>query len=670
MVMKKIVVLSAILFFTICFSQTKVTDTITRTATIGYDLKGNQVSLKPQTPPLIQMAGAPTANYTYFWEFGDGHFSKEKEPKHTYKKAGEKTVRLSVTNNYDNGKPPATRPKKIAVNEITDTNFKNIASIEEHQGLFLQKNREPVPEEEIVVVMSYQNLKEYTTNGRLYLFYNDRQFKNNNFEFIEARVHNEEMEIKAENIAMADDFDNHESYLASNGDIFYKNIKPIEDREDLEFTLEESKTLYRNSKVYEFENLDAGETRNIFFSLKTTPEMIKDTSATLTIRSVFVPDRNYKNHKVKNLEMEIVTSHDPNKMSSNGFLMNYRLVRFKTLSFKIRFQNDGEGPARTIKLETDVPEMFDKSTFKIVDMYPKCEICPKDEIVNYSCLDTVMLKNQIHFTFKNIYLPGTNQKNVTEKDSTKGFVKYSMKFSKDFHKQKTKSRTSIIFDKNEPIITNYAVTRFMPGISVGVRAGYNYYTDQPNPKSYFLGATISPFKSYRFYWQSEMYFSYSETSLSSSSNLRFSQFDPPIITANGQAYETGFTGTENQMETISKNIDIVPISLRYNINNYIGVGVGPQISAIISQKTTTNQSTVFYAPVFESNEPTPGEEIVGARQTTSETTETKTFEKYRTQVFADITFGFSRIGPSVGIRYMMDFKQDFNYWQFYAIWKF
>jgi len=161
--------------------------------------------------------------------------------------------------------------------------------------------------------------------------------------------------------------------------------------------------------------------------------------------------------------MEIVTSHDPNKMSSNGFFMNYRLVRFKTLNFKTRFQNDGEGPARKIKLETDIPDIFDKSTLKIVDMYPKCEICPKNEEVNYSCLDTIILKNQIHFTFKNIYLPGSNQKNVMEKDSTKGFVKYSLKFGKDFHKVKTKSRTAIIFDKNEPIITNYAVTRFQSG---------------------------------------------------------------------------------------------------------------------------------------------------------------------------------------------------------------
>ncbi len=81
--------------------------------------------------------------------------------------------------------------------------------------------------------------------------------------------------------------------------------------------------------------------------------MIKDTSATVTMRGIFVPNRSYKNHKVKNLEMEIVTSHDPNKMGSNGRFMNYRLVRFKRVNFKTRFQNNGEGPARKIRLETE-----------------------------------------------------------------------------------------------------------------------------------------------------------------------------------------------------------------------------------------------------------------------------------------------------------------------------
>ena len=109
--------------------------------------------------------------------------------------------------------------------------------------------------------------------------------------------------------------------------------------------------------------------------------MIKDTSAILKVRSIYVPDDNYENHKIKDMEMEIVTSHDPNKMSTSGLFINYRLVRFKRIKFKTRFQNDGEGPARTIRLETDIPDMFDKSTLEIESMYPECPICPKNEEV-------------------------------------------------------------------------------------------------------------------------------------------------------------------------------------------------------------------------------------------------------------------------------------------------
>jgi hypothetical protein len=517
--------------------------------------------------------------------------------------------------------------------------------------------------------MSYQNLKDYSTNGKLYLFYNDKQFKDDNFGIPEARAYENEKEKLEENYAFVDDYDKHETYLASNANAFFRNPKNIEDLENLEETLEQSKALYRNSKVFEFDSLAPKQTRNLFFTFRTTPEMIKDTSATLTIRGVFVPDRNYKNHKVKNLEMEIVTSHDPNKMSSNGFFMNYRLVRFKTLNFKTRFQNDGEGPARKIKLETDVPDIFDKSTLKIVDMYPKCEICPKNEEVNYSCLDTIVLKNQIHFTFKNIYLPGSNQKNVMEKDSTKGFVKYSLKFGKDFHKVKTKSRTAIIFDKNEPIITNYAVTRFSPGISIGVRTGYNYFPDQENPKSYFLGATISPYKSYRWYLQAELYYNYMESSSSSASDPVLTQISPPLVLSNGTVLDVAYVQKENSQKTVRNLAEIVPVSLRYNLNNYIGFGLGPQFSVALDETMENNSITRYFQPLFNNPDgPRRGEEV--ARDTKTEKTKTKAFEKMQSNVFADVTFGFSRIGPSLGARYVWSFENDFSHWQFYAIWKF
>lgn len=671
--MKKISLTLLFLFgISLTFSQSKVKDTITRRATITYDKKGNQILLKAETPPLVQIAGAPKPNYTYFWETGDGNYSKEPTPKHIYKKKGDYKINVSVTNNYDNGKPPKTRPKVVAITDITDVSYSQIASLKDTTSYTLFASREPLPEEDMVVVMQYKNPLEYVTSGKLYLFYNDKSFKKKNFEWVETRAHFGEREVTENGIACVTEIN--ESY---------RNIAAIDNipsilnsftstDENLEFTLLESKALFDDSKVFEFDAMDPQETRNLFFTFKTTPEMIKDTSATVKMRGVFVPDRNYKNYKKKTLEMEIVTSHDPNKMSSNGTFMNYRTVRLKTLNFKTRFQNDGEGPARTIRLETDIPEMFDKKTLQIVDSYPKCPICPKDQIVSYSCLDTILKKDQIYFTFKNIYLPGSNQKNVTEKDSTKGFVKYSLKFAKDFHKKTTRSKTAIFFDKNEPVITNYAITRFRPGLSVGAKTGYNVFSNQDNAKSYFVGATLSPYKSYHLYWQIELFYNRFE----SSNNLNqtpmvFAPLNPPLLLNNGTVIDAAFSQTSTSIKTTKNLIDVVPFSLRYSINNYIGVGAGPQFSLAVSSITETLRVKKYYQPIFDpTTPPSPGPEIesLGKSDITKESS--KAFEKMQSSVFADVTFGFARIGPSLGVRYYLNFEKNYNYWQFYAIWKF
>ncbi len=356
--MKPIPSILFFLFSFFSFSQTQVKDTTTRKATILFEKKGNQVQYKAEVPTLNQILGAPKANYSYFWEMGDGSYSKEPAPKKTYKKKGDYKVHLSVTNNYDNGKPPKTRPQIVAVNEISDFEFNEIVALPDTISLKIFNNREPIPNDEIVVVISYKNELNYLANGKLYLFYNDKEFKNKNFELLETRTHFGEKEVTQTGIASAENNN------------LYRNIASIETRplfvkefltdENLEVTLAESNASFSDSKVFEFDNMEVNETRNMFFTFKTTPEMIKDTSAIVKMRSVFVPDRNYKNHKKKTLQMEIVTSHDPNKMSSNATMMNYRTVRFKTINFKTRFQNNGEGPAKMIRLETDVPDMFDK----------------------------------------------------------------------------------------------------------------------------------------------------------------------------------------------------------------------------------------------------------------------------------------------------------------------
>ncbi|MFV8325709.1 PKD domain-containing protein [Flavobacterium sp. ZS1P14] len=633
------------------YSQTKVKDTVTRRAYITYNQKGKLVSFKPETPPLIPIAGAPKPTYSYLWEMGDGHYSKEAEPKHVYKTKGTYNARLTVTNNYDNGKTPATRPKKVAVTEISDDLYKDIASIEDQNGFSIQKNCDPIPEQEMVVILSYQNLQNYVSSGKLYLFYNEKQFKNNNFELVDFRTYAGEREIKENTIASLIDLDDSNAYLASNETLApAKKYRTTTAEEDLDATLLEANKAYNNVSILEFDDTNPSETHNVFYTFKTTPEMIKDTSATVTMRGIFVPNRSFKNHKIKNLEMEIVTSHDPNKMGSNGSFMNYRLVRFKRVNFKTRFQNNGEGPARMIRLETDVPEMFDKKTFQIEDMYPKCPICPKNEIPTTSCLDTIIRQNQIFFTFKNIYLPGSNQKNVKEIDSTKGFVKYSMKFNKDFHKIKTKSRTAIIFDKNEPIITNYATTRFLPGISVGAKAGYNLYPHLENSKSYFVGATISPFKSYRYYGQAEF--------LNSAHT-----YDDKVTVSDAINQSTGNVQLQRTTTTAeNKNINWeVPVLFRYNLNNYFGIGAGIQFNMNVSESKKQTQK-------IETFEGTSDRYLLKTEYFTN--TISNSFTDVKTGFVLDFTGGFARIGPSLGARYIMNFKENFNYFQLYGIWKF
>ncbi len=666
--MKKYYSLLFILISVFSNSQTKIKDTTVRRAKINYAQTKNAVKFRSENPALIPIAGAPKPSYSHLWEMGDGHYSKEAEPKHIYKSKGNYTSRVAVTNNYDNGKPPLTRPKTVAINETSSEIYNEVASIETLNGLNIQKNCDPIPDQEMVVVLSYQNLENYVANGKLYLFYNEKQFKNKNFELIDYRSHNGEREIKENTIVFNDDIDETNRYLASqNSFVENKKYHKTITEEDLDATLLEANKNYLNSTILEFDNAESKETRNLFFTFKTTPEMIKDTSATVTMRSVFVPNRNFKNHKIKNLEMQIVTSHDPNKMSSTGQLLNYRLVRFKRVNFKTQFQNNGEGPARKIKLETDIPEMFDKKTFQVEDMYPKCPICPKGDPPTVSCLDTIILKNQIHFTFKNIYIPGSNQKNIKEIDSTKGFVKYSMRFGKNFNKIKTKSKTAIIFDKNEPIITNYATTRFTPGISIGARTGYNLYFKLDNAKSYFVGATISPFKSYKLYWQSELYFNNLQYSSESKTELVKEQLTKPILTSTGLIFDTANSVTTRSSSRKRNTAEIVPISLRYNLNSFIGIGVGPQFSVTIQDIENIDIDKRFFS-VVNPNQVPPGRSIELKKE---EKNLSINNEELQTNFFADITLGFARIGPSLGARYLLNTKSaDLSHIQFYAIWKF
>jgi len=667
----------SVLFVFLASAQEVKKDTILHTANIIETINNNQVNFKAELSPLRQIAGAPKAFWTNYWEFDDGEYSFEEAPKHTYKEEGNYIVRLAATNNYDDGEPPLTRPKKISIQNINDESSINEEQhlIENHNGLRLQNNREPRPDEEMQVILSYGNENGYPTNGKLYVFFNEKKYKNDNFTLTDIRTYHNEEEISDEFISSISNIKSKNDLIKITGINTFVDAKFLQDttRLDLKNSLDTAKLFYRNYKVWNVDDVQPKEERNLFLTLKTTPEMLKDTSAIITIRSIYVPERGKNLHKITEKEMEIVTSHDPNKMAVYQTFLNYRLVRLNRLKYKVRFQNNGEGPASLIKLNVDIPEMLDKSSLKIIDMYPKVPICPLGKKVRYSCMDTIIMQDKISFQFKNIYLPGTNQKGVMQKDSTKGFVKYSMKFAKDFHKVKSVSKTEIIFDKNEPILTNSSTSRFIPGLSIGVKAGYNhFFTSDENldfneinndikmdtkAKGYFLGATISPYKSYKWYLQAEIM-----AGMQQIENKGLHE-----LIEEDAAYER-ITRTNQVSNILKEYVDIIPISIRYNFNTMFAAGAGVQTSFNFYQKSTsTLDQKVFFV---SSNSNGEEEEITDLRKHEVIKNSNTTLNLNNYGLFLDFTVGASRIGPSIGIRYIQNFNEPTSQIHTYAIWKF
>jgi hypothetical protein len=631
-------------------------DTVKRETTIQHYADDNKIRFSATTPPLQQIPGAPQAFYTYYWEFGDGTYSTNPSPEHIYKKEGEPTIRLWTTNNYDNGKPPPSRPQKIPVKKITYND--NISEQIIPGGLNLKNNREPVPDEEMVVIASYQNEADYPTNGKLYLFFNEKKFKADNFQLSEVRMHHGEKEIQDDVRVAGLRATSYDPYIAWASAIPSPHPDDVvKESADLQLNtvLEEARAQYKNSNVLEFNNMPAKESRNVFYSFKTTPEMLKDTSARITIRGIYVPEKGTDKHTSKQLEMEIVTSHDPNKMSVSDTRLNYRFYKNKDLEFKVRFQNNGEGPAHSIKLKVDVPDMYNKQTLQVIDMYPPCPICP-DKQATISCLDTTIVNNQIIFHFKNIYLPGSNQKNDVDRDSTKGFVKYTLRFNEKISKQKTKSRTAIIFDKNDPILTNYTTTRFKPGLSLGAKAGYILQPKRNDARNYFAGITLSPYKSQHGYFQAELM-------------AGIQTYSDSLLRTDTVSKDNGVANLfDVSQRNKYKNIVLylVPVSYHYNINKFIGVGAGVQLSANLSEKKEEDALHESYTYFAKQNVREPRTNL----NFNSSTESTDSFAHLNSAVFADITLGSARIGPMAGARYVYNIKGPHEQWQFYILCKF
>ncbi|WP_228099052.1 PKD domain-containing protein [Pedobacter sp. MC2016-24] len=644
-------------------------------AIVNYKIENNVVQFSSVLRPLRQIAGAPEPFYTYFWEFGDGQFSFEKEPQHVYPDSILYQARLFATNSYDDGKRPPTRPKPLkpgtsrpvlASNQQPDF-FKSKGNIE------LKTNCMPKPSEDMMLVLGYRNKAENGTpalNGTIAILYNDKEFNKDNFELVEARLYNQEKKTsmdKYSTIAALKHGQSTPPFLASLNGPNQEDFNNIVVDEKGSALIKSSMEAFRKAEAWKFENLKTGQEKFLFLELKTTPEMIKDTNAVVKLTGMFIPDNPLVATEFFTMELQIVASHDPNKMMLRHSRMNYRFTgKNRKLSYKVRFQNTGKGPAKKVDVGVAISGVLDKNSVQIIDSKPKLRSCDS-AYANQSCLDTISTTDSLHFIFKNIYLPGLQQKGVNDPDSTMGFIEYKIGFKDKPKKLPFKSGAAIVFDKNEPIYTNRAAGRYKMGLSPGIIAGYGFpfgngNTPYSGQKNLTFGLSLAPYAPHRYYWQVELYMStFAEKEYHISHTLGDGRLVPVMV--DGKQQEGRVKYADSSVRIKVTTINIVPLQLRYNFNKYIGAGVGTLVALDIDKQVSPAKETVY--------------QIVNAAGVQTELSASQTYDKksyrlkdFQNTFFADIQVGKVHVGPSLGFRYLYTAQGSSNRLITYLTWKF
>lgn len=658
--------------------QVMAADTVS--AIINYTEQGGQVKFSSVLRPLRPIAGAPEPFYTYFWEFGDGQFSFEKEPQHVYPDTSLYQVRLFATNSYDDGKRPPTRPKplkpgssrpilasNIGAGRSTEASFfKSAGSIE------MKTNCMPKPDEDMMLVFGYKNKREHgiaNLSGTLSILYNDKEFDKDNFVLTETRSYHGEQQTEFKktgtfaSLKTSITDDPFYGYMAGPND-----AAPTSIMLDPEGTamLREKITAFKTGESWKFQNLKAGEERYLFMQFKTTPEMIKDTNAVVKLTGIFMPDDPLAPAESFTMELQIVASHDPNKMMLKNSKMNFRFIgQKKKLTYKVRFQNTGKGPAKKVDVGVAIAEILDMGSIKILDSKPKL-IMSDSAYVNQSSLDTISTTDSVHFIFKNIYLPGLQQKGVKDADSTMGYIEYEIGFKEKPKKLPFRSGAAIVFDKNEPIYTNRSVGKYKTGFSPGIIAGYGFpFEDGNTPytgqKNLSFGLSIAPFAPHRYFLQAELYMSsYAEKEYLVSRTPG----DGRIVVlddANGRREEFSVNYVDSIAVTKAVTLNMVPLQLRRNFNKFFGAGIGTLMSFSLDKQSLPSKKGVLESIKSPGNFRT----VEGSYDKI-----TSSFKDFQNTMFVDVQAGKVHVGPAIGFRYLYTLQDKGNRLITYLTWKF
>lgn len=666
----KVCLLHVLLFFCVwsAHAQSSSADSLlqrvdTFPSSIETQVLEDRIIFTPHIRPLVPIPGGRQAYFTYLWDFGDGNFSTAESPEHQYENPGDYEVSLYVVHNYDNG----PRPRKPKTRVRVDSNMAVAAlppnPFRQHffksNGVFqLFKNADAVPGEDMSLVVGVNSVGR---KGKILILTNEKLINPNGFLVASQSQYYNETLVPVEKPTELQSL-----WAQVNGATLTQSGSPDYGLyEELHFQGDEA-TDYFNELVDQYKTIslydidsEAGESQFSLINLDITPEMLADTNAIVTVTGIYLDEGG--DAFVHKLDVPVTTSHDPNKMSVRPALLDYRLqVKKKDLTYKVQFQNDGEGDAKSIRLEMFFPDEVDVNSFELMNLYPACDTCATE--LDLGCYTwEIPEENKLVFHFRGIALPGTASPTVTDTDSTKGFIRFKMKTHKKLQKKSLPSYTDIYFDKNEPIRTNRSVLRFRPGLSPLIMLGLQAPMKAPDDKigklthGYSIGLGLAPIAPYRRpYWQVELY-----ASTFGTSNLRNfpDQEGEILVNVDNRQGEYYYYSSVDSMETKQYLSLQIPVQLRYNFNRYLSMGIGALAKTNIHYGGTS-EVTYHLENAAGITEPhTVGQEVIKEKRSPI------TFSP-----LVDVNIGKAYLGPAFGVRYHFD-KTYKNQVNFYLMWR-
>ncbi len=633
-------------------------------AAIYTHQSGAVTTFRAELPVLQAIPGGRAPFYTYLWDFGDGHFSTEEAPQHVYRSDGDYEVKLYATNNYDFGTRPPRPKKPVKVNEKVFVAGRPASVAEQNfftaNGVFqLSKNADALPGEDMVIVAGVRSPDK--GKGKVLLLTNEKIYGAPGFVYRGQSQYNNEKIIPGDSLQLQPLWASVQKVtITQSGSPDYGN------RADRSLTTEEAIRYfsnlyksYRTVATYEVQT-KADTAQFSLINLDITPEMLKDTNALVTITGIYIPENGTA--MVHQLDIPIVASHDPNKMSLKQARLSYRLVnRKKKLKYKVQFQNDGEGDAKNIRLEVQLPPHTDPESFELLHLYPRCVPCRSEQ--DRGCWKYDMKQDTLSFLFKGVSLPGSKAEDVTDKDSTKGFIQFTVRPARRLPNEALKGRTQIFFDKNDPITTNYATGRFIKSLSPILIGGWHGVsrsadladglTSLKDKGGWMAGIGLAPLAPYRRpYLQVELYVNTWQQSRSMEHIEEKGE-----VQIDGRYY--GYMSYSRFFEERYTQLRIVPLQVRYNINSFLSVGAG--LMGKIDFNRDAKESKIY--------------NLFGAAGDTVMSRPIAVYEgklnerNFGMQPFIDVNIGRVYLGPAIGLRYIYTTRKG-QFMDVYAAWRF